>query len=133
MKLRIHISGITKCVTKFLTLSKSSHCDSVKKFVTHFVTPKIWTLTHSNGIQQTPLFVLHKCLCYQPYFIPFQDVIMINMQLESKILELNSQLTMSGPINGKGYNSTGAKGISHIFRINLFREFFESFQKFVYQ
>jgi len=37
----------------------------------------------------------------------YKDVIMINMQLESKILELNSQLTMSGPINGKGYNSTG--------------------------
>ena len=92
----------------------------------------LYKVTHSNGIQQTPLFVLHKCLCYQPYFIPFQDVIMINMQLESKILELNSQLTMSGPINGKGYNSTGAKGISHIFRINLFREFFESFQKFVH-
>ena len=27
---RIHISGVTKCVTKFLTLSKSPHCDSVK-------------------------------------------------------------------------------------------------------
>ena len=44
LKLRIHISGVTKCVTKFLTLSKSPHCDSVKKFVTHFVTPEIWTL-----------------------------------------------------------------------------------------
>ena len=41
---RIHISGVTKCVTKFLTLSKSPHCDSVKNFVTHFVTPEIWTL-----------------------------------------------------------------------------------------
>ena len=43
--LRIHISGVTKCVTKFLTLSKSPHCDSVKNFVTHFVTAEIWTLT----------------------------------------------------------------------------------------
>ena len=43
--LRIPISGVTKCVTKFLTLSKSPHCDSVKKFVTHFVTPEIWTLS----------------------------------------------------------------------------------------
>ena len=44
-RLRIHISGVIKCVTKFLTLSKSPHCDSVKKFVTHFVTPEIWTLS----------------------------------------------------------------------------------------
>ena len=43
--MRIYISGVTKCVTKFLTLSKSPHCDSVKKFVTHYVTPEIWTLT----------------------------------------------------------------------------------------
>ena len=41
---RIHISGVTKCVTKFLTLSKSPHCDSVKNFVTQFVTAEIWTL-----------------------------------------------------------------------------------------
>ena len=40
-RLRIHISG----VTKFLTLSKSPHCDSVKKFLTHFVTPEKWPLT----------------------------------------------------------------------------------------
>ena len=38
--IRVHISG----VTKFLTLSKSPHFDSVKKFVTHFVTPEIWIL-----------------------------------------------------------------------------------------
>ena len=31
LKIRIHISSVTKCVTKFLTLSKSPHCDSVKK------------------------------------------------------------------------------------------------------
>ena len=43
-RVRIHISGVTKCVTKFLTLSKSPHCDSVKNFVTHFVTAEIWTL-----------------------------------------------------------------------------------------
>ena len=41
---RLHISGVTKCVTKFLTLSKSPHCDSVKKLVTRFVTPEIKTL-----------------------------------------------------------------------------------------
>ena len=40
----MHISGVTKFVKKFLTLSKSSHCASVKKFVTHFVTPETWTL-----------------------------------------------------------------------------------------
>ena len=45
MKDRIHISGVTKCLTKFLTLSKSVHCDSVKNFVTHFVTPEIWILS----------------------------------------------------------------------------------------
>ena len=45
-RLRIHISGVTKCVTKFLTLSKTSHCDSVKNFVTFFVTPDVWTLIH---------------------------------------------------------------------------------------
>ena len=43
-QVRVHISGVTKCIKKFLTLSKSSHCDSVKKFVTHFVTPEIWSL-----------------------------------------------------------------------------------------
>ena len=43
--IRVHISVVTKCVTKFLTLSKTPHCDSVKNFVTHFVTPEIWTLT----------------------------------------------------------------------------------------
>ena len=43
--IRIQISAVTKRVTKFLTLSKSPHCDSIKKFVTHFVTPEIWTLT----------------------------------------------------------------------------------------
>ena len=47
-RLRVHISGVTKCVTKFLTLSKSPHCDSVKNFVTHFVTAEIWTPTHDH-------------------------------------------------------------------------------------
>ena len=32
--IRVHISGVTKCVTKFLTVSKTPHCDSVKNFVT---------------------------------------------------------------------------------------------------
>ena len=40
--LRVHISGVTKCVTKFL--SKTPHCESVKNFVTHFLTPETWTL-----------------------------------------------------------------------------------------
>ena len=40
----IHISGVKKCVTKFMTLSKTLLCDSVKNFVTHFVTAEIWTL-----------------------------------------------------------------------------------------
>ena len=47
--MRIHISGVTKCVTKFLTLSKSPHCDSVRNFVTHFVTAEIWTLNSKHA------------------------------------------------------------------------------------
>ena len=45
-RLRVYISGVTKCVTKFLTLSQSVGFDSVKNFVTHFVTPEIWILIH---------------------------------------------------------------------------------------
>ena len=41
---RAHISGVTKCVTNFLTLSQWGDFDSVKNFVTHFVTPEIWIL-----------------------------------------------------------------------------------------
>ena len=40
----VNISGVTKGVTKFLTLSKTPNSDSVKSFVTHFVTPEILTL-----------------------------------------------------------------------------------------
>ena len=48
---RVYISGVIKCVTNFLTLSKTPHCDSVKNFVTHFVTPEIWILScHLNII-----------------------------------------------------------------------------------
>ena len=35
--IRVYISGVTKCFSKFLTLSQN--------FVTHFVTPEIWILT----------------------------------------------------------------------------------------
>ena len=63
-RVKIHISGVTKCVTKFLTLSKSPHCDSVKNFVTHFVTAEIWTLTqktlkkiHNFSIWQTVMLM----------------------------------------------------------------------------
>ena len=35
----VYVSG----VIKFSTLSKNPHCDSVKKYATHFVTPEIWT------------------------------------------------------------------------------------------
>ena len=48
-RMRIHISGVTKCVTKFLTLSKSPNCDSVKMFVT----PEIWTLGNFSGFQMS--------------------------------------------------------------------------------
>ena len=44
-RFRVYISGVTKCVTKFLTLSQRGGFDSVKNFVTHFVTPEIWILT----------------------------------------------------------------------------------------
>ena len=61
--IRIHISGVTKRVTKFLTLSKSSHCDSVKKFVTHFVTPEIWILNPGKFITQIQIwFPVHSAL-----------------------------------------------------------------------
>ena len=43
----VYISGVTQCVKKFLTLSQSVGFDSVKNFVTHFVTPKIWILSLS--------------------------------------------------------------------------------------
>ena len=46
--IRVHISGVTKCVTKFLTLSQWGLFDSVKNFVTHFVTPEIWILRNSS-------------------------------------------------------------------------------------
>ena len=43
-EVRVHISAVTKCVTNFLTLSQLGLFDSVKNFVTHFVTLEIWTL-----------------------------------------------------------------------------------------
>ena len=46
-EVRVHISGVTMCVTNFLTLSQCGEFDIVKKFVTHFVTPEIWILTHA--------------------------------------------------------------------------------------
>ena len=43
--LRVHILGVTKCVTRFL---KTPHC--VEHFVTHFVTLEIWsTLNHCTA------------------------------------------------------------------------------------
>ena len=42
--IRVHISGVIKCVTNVLTLSQWGDFDSVKNFVTHFVTPEIWIL-----------------------------------------------------------------------------------------
>ena len=42
--------GVTKCVTKFLTLSQSGGFDSVKNFVTRFVTPEIWIHIQNMGI-----------------------------------------------------------------------------------
>ena len=33
--IRVHISGVTKCVTKFLTHSKTPHRDSVQKLLWH--------------------------------------------------------------------------------------------------
>ena len=39
-----NISSVTKYVTKFGSLSKTPNCDSVKNFVTHFVTPEIQIL-----------------------------------------------------------------------------------------
>ena len=42
--IRVHISAVTKCVTKFLTLSQWGLFDSVK----NFVTPEIWILGYKT-------------------------------------------------------------------------------------
>ena len=65
---RIQISGVTKCVTKFLTLSQC-HFDSVKKIVTHFVASEILTLS-STGLKKMLIVVtsviIHTCSLLTP-------------------------------------------------------------------
>ena len=46
------MSSVTKCVTKFLTPSQQGVLDSVKNFVTHFVTLEIWILTSLSRSHQ---------------------------------------------------------------------------------
>ena len=34
-------TGVTECVKKFFTVSKTLHCENFKNFLTYFVTPEI--------------------------------------------------------------------------------------------
>ena len=46
----VHISGVKKYVKKFLKFLQLRVFDSVKNFLTHFMTPEIWILNESEII-----------------------------------------------------------------------------------